>query len=225
VSLLRPDGVFTAEFPHLLNLIQHSQFDTIYHEHYSYFSLVSIERILAAHGLALFDVEELPTHGGSLRIFAEHRGAEHAPGKGLADVRAKEARAGLDQPASYEGFAPKAQSIRSGLLDFLDVAKEAGKRVVAYGAAAKGNTLLNYCGITDSRIEFVADRNPAKQDRFLPGSRLAVRAPEAITEARPEYVLILPWNLREEVATQLANVASWGGRFVVPVPALEIFDA
>ncbi len=223
--LLDPAGVFTVEFPHLLNLIESSQFDTIYHEHFSYFSLVSMERILAAHGLALFDVEELPTHGGSLRIFAEHRGAGHAPGHGLANMRATELRAGLNTLDAYEGFALKAQAIRAGLLDFLDTAHAAGKCVVAYGAAAKGNTLLNYCGVTGDLVAFVVDRNPAKQGHYLPGSRLPVRDPDAIDATQPDYVLILPWNLRREIAAQLAPISAWGGRFVVPVPALEIFDA
>ncbi len=222
--LLKYNGVFTAEFPHLLNLIEETQFDTIYHEHYSYLSLLAVERILAAHELALFDVEEIPTHGGSLRIFAEHRGAGHKPGPGLQRVRNKESQANFDTSAGYEGFEPKVRAIRAGLLSFLDAAHAAGKRVVAYGAAAKGNTLLNYCGVTTDRIDFVVDRNPAKQGRYLPGSLLPVHAEAAIKQARPDYVLILPWNLRQEIAAQLAYIGSWGGRCVVPVPELEIFD-
>lgn len=221
--LLAPQGVWTIEFPHLLNLMEQVQFDTIYHEHYSYLSLLAVERLFDRHGLRVFDVEELPTHGGSLRIFACHRGAAHREGEGLGRVRAREAAAGLDRPSTYDGFDPKVRAIKAGLLDFLHGAKAAGKTVAAYGAAAKGNTMLNYCGIDGDLIAYVVDRNPVKQGRLLPGSRLPIHGPERIAATRPDYVLILPWNLRTEISREMADIRSWGGRFVVAVPRLEVF--
>ncbi|WP_144186546.1 class I SAM-dependent methyltransferase [Elioraea rosea] len=224
-ALLAPDGTLTLEFPHLLNLLRELQFDTIYHEHYCYFSLAAAERVLAAQGLAVFDVEELPTHGGSLRLFVAHAAAKRAPGPGLEAVRAKEAAAGLDTDAAYAGYAARCASVRDGLLAFLDAMRAEGKRVAAYGAAAKGNTLLNYCGITaeDGRIAYVVDRAPSKQGRYLPGSHIPILAPQAIADEKPDIVLILPWNLRREIAADLAFVAEWGGRFAVAVPRLEVF--
>jgi SAM-dependent methyltransferase len=226
-ALLAPGGTLTIEFPHLLSLLEGLQFDTIYHEHYCYFSLASAERVLAAQGLAVFDVEELPTHGGSLRLFVAHAAATRAPGAGLALVRAKEEKAGLDTGAACAGFAEACAAVRDGLLAFLDRMKAEGRRVAAYGAAAKGNTLLNFCGIThaDGRIAFVADRAPSKQGRFLPGSHIPVVAPERIFEVRPDIVLILPWNIRREIAADLAGIRAWGGRFAVAVPRLEVFEA
>ena len=220
--LLKPEGVFTVEFPHLLNLIKDVQFDTIYHEHYTYLSLVAVERIFARHGLRVFEVEEVPTHGGSLRVFACLTGASHAEMPGVAAVRAKESAAALDRPEGYAGFQARVEKVRDDLLAFLKKAKAEGKSVAAYGAAAKGNTLLNYSAIGTGQIGFVVDRNPAKQDKLLPGSHIPVRAPEAIDEARPDYVVILPWNLRDEVVKQLAYIRSWGGRFVTAVPELHV---
>jgi 2-polyprenyl-3-methyl-5-hydroxy-6-metoxy-1,4-benzoquinol methylase len=224
-ALLKPRGVLTVENPHLLNLLRHCQFDTIYHEHYSYLSLLAVERIFAAHGLAVFDVEELPTHGGSLRYIAARAGAGFAPGPGLEKVRADEAEAGLDTPAPYAGFTPRVAAVRAGLLAWLDAEAAAGRTVGAYGAAAKGNTLLNFAGIAaaDARIAFVCDKAPSKQGKLLPGSHIPVLAPVAIRALRPDRVLILPWNLRREIATDLAFIRDWGGKFAVAVPALEEF--
>ncbi|MGQ0512023.1 MAG: methyltransferase domain-containing protein [Betaproteobacteria bacterium] len=224
-ALLAPRGTITLEFPHLLRLVAGTQFDTIYHEHFSYFSLATAERLLASHGLAAYDVEELPTHGGSLRLYACHDGACAAQSS-LARLRDDEARAGLADPETYAAFARRVREVRESLLGFLRDAKAAGKRVVGYGAPAKANTLLNYCGIraADGLIDYVVDRNPHKQGRFLPGSRLPVHAPERIRETRPEYVLILPWNLREEIVAQLAWIRDWGGRFVLPVPAAIVLE-
>ncbi len=223
--LLKPDGVISLEFPHLLKLIAEVQFDTIYHEHFSYLSLLTTERIFAAHGLRVFDVAELPTHGGSLRVMGCHvASARHAEGPGLAKLRADEAAAGLDRDEAYQGFAPKAETVRTGLLAFLRQAKADGKTVAAYGAAAKGNTLLNYCGISADAIVCVVDRNPHKQGCFMPGSRIPIHAPEKLAELRPDYVLILPWNLKDEISAQMAEIRTWGGRFVIAIPALTILS-
>lgn len=220
---LADGGVLTMEFPHLLRLIEEVQFDTIYHEHFSYYSLLAVERIFAAHGLALFDVEQLPTHGGSLRIFAQHADTGRRPeAPGLAEVRMLEAKAELDRIEAYDGFAPRVEKVRDDLLAFLDTARAEGRTVAAYGAAAKGNTLLNFCGIGSDRIAFVADRSPHKQGRFLPGSHIPVVAPEHIDAARPDYLLVLPWNLREEIMTQAAQIRDWGGRFVTAIPELTV---
>ena len=223
--LLKPDGVLTMEFPHLMRLVEGVQFDTIYHEHFSYLSLLAVERAFARHDLAVFDVAELPTHGGSLRVFARHAGSgAHPEQPAVAALRAVEAVAGLDSDAWYDGFAPRVAAVRDGLLAFLDRAKAEGKSVAAYGAAAKGNTLLNFCGIGPDRVAFVVDANPHKQGHWLPGSRLPIHAPAMLKEARPDYVLILPWNLRDEIAAAHAYIGDWGGRFVVAVPALEIVE-
>lgn len=224
--LLKPEGVLTFEFPHLLNLIGEVQFDTIYHEHYSYLSLLVVEKILGAHGMRVFDVEELPTHGGSLRVYACHKDcAAHREGPGLATVRAKEKDAALDQLDTYAGFEPRVMAVRDALLDFLRTARTEGKTVAAYGAAAKGNTLLNYCGIDSDLIPFVVDRSAAKQGRYLPGSRIPIFGPEKIAEEKPDYVLILPWNLRDEIMAEMRHVANWGGKFVTAIPELRILDA
>ncbi|MEW5729778.1 MAG: class I SAM-dependent methyltransferase [Pseudomonadota bacterium] len=220
--LLKPRGVLSVEFPHLLRLMAEVQFDTIYHEHFCYLSLLAVERVFAAHGLRVFDVEELPTHGGSLRILACHRDAQHAEGPGLDKVRADEAAAGLDTDAAYQGFEPRVRAVRDALLAFLRQAKAEGRTVAGYGAAAKGNTLLNYCGVTTDLIDFVVDRNPHKQGTLLPGSRIPVLGAEALAERRPDYVLILPWNLKDEIVRQNAEVTSWGGRFVVPIPTTTV---
>lgn len=221
--LLKPQGVLTVEFPHLLNLIEQVQFDTIYHEHYSYLSLLAAEKIFAAHGLRVFDLEELPTHGGSLRLYVCHRGADHTDTVGLARIRKKEAAAGLDSLSAYDNFAPKVRAVRDELRGFLAAAKADGKKVCAYGAAAKGNTLLNYCGITAQEIAAAYDKNPHKQQHLLPGSQIPIRAPEAIAEDRPDYLLILPWNLKNEIAAEQAQIRGWNGHFVIAIPQLQIF--
>jgi SAM-dependent methyltransferase len=222
--LLAPGGVATFEFPHLLWLMQKNEFDTIYHEHFSYISLLVAERILGEHGLAVFDVEELPTHGGSLRLFVRHAADTAKPVTlAVGRVRAAERAAGLEGPEAYRRFADGAVEIKRALLDFLIVAHRAGRKVVGYGAPAKGNTLLNYCGIGKELLPFTVDRNTHKQGLLLPGTRIPIRSPEAIREERPDFVLILPWNLREEIAAQLAFIREWGGRFVVPIPSVEVF--
>ena len=221
-TLLSGDAVYTVEFPHLLNLIEKVQFDTIYHEHYSYLSLLAVETIFAKAGLRVFDVEEFPTHGGSLRVFACLEGATHAEGRGLAKVRADEATAQLDQPEGYLNFTTKVERLRDGLLKFLHSAKAQGKSVAAYGAAAKGNTLLNYAGIGPDLIAYCVDRNPAKQNTLLPGSRIPVYRVETLQTDPPDYVLILPWNIREEVIGQLSDIRVQGTRCVTAVPDIRI---
>ena len=220
--ILKPRGVATFEFPHLLRMIAETQFDTIYHEHYSYLSLGFVERILAGHGLRVFDVEPLPTHGGSLRVFACHAAARHAETLRVAQTRAAEAAAALDRPDGYGAFSGRAAEMRDNLRRFLDRAKACGSRVAAYGAAAKGNTFLNFCRADASDIAFVVDRNPEKQGRLLPGSHIPVRDVSALRDERPEKILILPWNLAGEITAQHAYVAQWGGRFVVAAPQLTV---
>jgi hypothetical protein len=221
--LLKDDGVLTMEFPHLLRLIEDVQFDTIYHEHFSYFSLLTVDRVFARHGLRLFDVEELPTHGGSLRIFACREESTQRPtGAGLATVRDAESRAGLDGDDVYSRFQDRAGAVRDALRTFLAGVRNDGKRLAAYGAAAKGNTLLNYCGIDAGDIPYVVDVSPHKQGRYLPGSHIPIRPVEYLREDRPDYVLILPWNLRNEIITDHGYIRDWGGRFVVAVPQIEI---
>jgi SAM-dependent methyltransferase len=223
--LLKPDGVISLEFPHLLKLIQQTQFDTIYHEHYSYMSLLAAENIFRAQGLRIFDVEELPTHGGSLRIFACHEAnSKIATGSGVESVRRDESAAQFDRDAGYAGFEPKVHAVRAQLREFLKNAKAQNKSVVGYGAAAKGNTLLNYCQIKaeDELIDYVVDLNPHKQDTLLPGSHIEVFSPSKIGETKPDYVLILPWNLRDEIIKQLDFVRQWGCEFVVAIPELTI---
>jgi hypothetical protein len=222
--LLAASGVATFEFPHLLRLVQENQFDTIYHEHFSYLSLAVVERLFAGHGLVVFDVEELPTHGGSLRIYARHAAnAQPAPTAAVAALRAAERAAALDNMETYHHFADRVVDTKCALLEFLIGARRRGEHVVGYGAPAKGNTLLNYCGIGTELLRFTVDRNPHKQGLLLPGSRIPIRDPEAILQSQPEYVLILPWNLREEIAAQLAAMRGWGGRFVVPIPDVTVF--
>jgi SAM-dependent methyltransferase len=222
--LLRPNGNITIEFPHLLQLMQHVEFDTIYHEHYSYFSVYAIEQVFARHGLRLYDVERLPTHGGSLRIFAAHTArTDLKDSPALREVRAQESAAGLAELATYMKFSKRVDECRDSLLAFLAAAKHEGKRVSAYGAAAKGNTLLNFCSVTAQDIAFVADRNPHKQNKLLPGTHIPVVSPEELMQAKPDYVLILPWNLRDEIQQQLKGIRAWGGRFVTPVPVVRVF--
>ncbi len=220
--LLAGDAVYTVEFPHLLRLIEEVQFDTIYHEHYSYLSLLAVETVFARHGLRVFDVEELPTHGGSLRVFACLKGASHREGPGLARVRADEKAARLGSAEGYAGFAEKVEAVRDGLLDFLRNAKAQGKRVAGYGAAAKGNTLLNYCRIGPDLVEYCVDRNPAKQNTLLPGSRIPVFDVEELRRRPPDFVLILPWNLKAEVIRQLSDLRAGGTRFVTAVPSISV---
>jgi len=221
--LLKPDGVFTVEFPHLLNLIRETQFDTIYHEHFTYLSLLAVEKVFARHGLTIFDVERLPTHGGSLRVFAARKDSGREVSESVANVIEVERAAGLDRPEGYAGFEAKVRRVRSDLLDFLAKARAEGKSVAAYGAAAKGNTLLNYCGVTRDQIRYVVDRNPAKQQTLLPGSHIPVRDPTALEEERPDFLLILPWNLRDEIVAQNTAFREQGGRFVTAIPQLAIF--
>jgi hypothetical protein len=221
--LLRATGSVTCEFPHLLELIEHVEFDTIYHEHYSYFSLHSIEQVFRRHGLRIYDAERLPTHGGSLRIFAAHAARQDLEDSAsLRETRADEAAAGLADLATYLRFAQRVEECRRSMLGFLAGAKRDGKSVAAYGAAAKGNTLLNFCGVTPLEVRMVADRNPHKQAKFLPGTHIPVVSPETLMQARPDYVLILPWNLQDEIRQQLRSIEQWGGRFVTPVPVVRV---
>ncbi|MCH7871615.1 MAG: methyltransferase domain-containing protein [Planctomycetes bacterium] len=222
--VLSDDGVITVEFPHLVRLIEGNQFDTIYQEHYCYFSFFTLERVFAAHGLTIFDVEELPTHGGSLRIYARHTADESKPVlQAAVDMRNSELNAGYNRLETYATFAEQVAETKRNLLEFLIQAKRDGKQVAAYGAPGKGNTLLNYCGIRQDFIDYAVDRNPYKHGRFLPGTHIPVFSPEKIAETRPDYILILPWNLRDEITRQLRYVREWGGKFVVPIPKLEVF--
>ncbi|HJQ10470.1 MAG TPA: class I SAM-dependent methyltransferase [Gemmatimonadaceae bacterium] len=222
--LLAPSGVVTIEFPHLLRTIDGNQFDQVYHEHYSYFSLYAAERIFAAHGLPLFDVEELPTHGGSIRIYARHaEDVAKETTKRLISLRAREEAAGVNTLEYYRSFESRVRATKHRLLDFLIEAKRSGKRVVGYGAPGKGNTMLNYCGIRTDFIDFTVDRSPHKQGKFLPGTHIPILAPERLWDARPDYVLILPWNLKTEIMEQLKDVRNWGGRFVVPIPEVTVY--
>lgn len=222
-ALLAPGGTITMEFPHLLRLVEGNQFDTIYHEHFSYLSFSTVERIFAAHALVLYDVEELPTHGGSIRIYARH--ADHADlpaGARVAEMREREQALGYRSIARYQGFAAQVRETKRRLLDFLVEARDAGRTVVGYGAPGKGNTLLNYCGIRTDFLDFTVDANPYKQGKYTPGTHIPILAPEAIRDARPDYVLILPWNLRDEIVAQHGYIREWGGRFVVPIPRVEV---
>jgi SAM-dependent methyltransferase len=221
--ILKPDGVVSVEFPHLANLINQVQFDTIYHEHYCYLSLLAVERIFTAHGLKVFDVEELSTHGGSLRVLAcRVSSSRHQERTGLQKVRAEEAGMGLDGIDAYRGFETKVRAARTSLLAFLRKAKADGQSVAAYGAAAKGNTLLNYCGIGTDLIAYVVDRNPHKQKHWLPGSRLPIHAPEQVFTTRPDFVLILPWNLETEIMSEMSDVREWRCRFVIAIPTTRV---
>jgi SAM-dependent methyltransferase len=223
-TVLKPSGVVTMEFPHLLRLIEGSQFDTIYHEHFSYLSFGTVERIFAAHGLRLFDVDELPTHGGSLRIYACHRDGPHATTPRVASLHAVEAKAGLNDLATYEGFERKIQKVKRDLLTFLIRVKEQSLHVVGYGAPAKGNTLLNYCGVRSDLVDYTVDLSPHKQNRFLPGTHISILHPDQIAKTKPDYVLILPWNIKDEIIRQMSHVREWGGRFVVAVPDLQVIE-
>jgi hypothetical protein len=224
--LLKPRGVITMEFPHLLRLMAENQFDTIYHEHFSYFSFYSVERIFAAHGLAIFDVEEIPTHGGSLRIYAQNaQAAPHPVEARVVAMRRQEAQARIDDLASYRSFALQVEETKRDLLAFLIEVKRQGKTVAGYGAPGKGNILLNYCGIRTDFLDYTVDRSPHKQGKFLPCTHIPIYPPDRIAESRPDYVLILPWNLRDEIVGQMAHIRDWGGRFVVPIPRVQVIEA
>jgi len=219
-ALVKPDGALTLEFPHVLRMVERSEFDTIYHEHFSYFSLAAAANVLEAHGLYVFDVDELPTHGGSLRVYA--RRTRSAPAVSIERVLRAEREAGLTTVAGYAALQKKAETVKSTLLEFLNRCKRDGARVAGYGAPAKATTLLNFCGIGTGLLEYTVDRSPHKQGRWMPGVHIPISAPERIFETKPDYVLILPWNLRDEICEQMAGISAWGGRFVVPIPSLEI---
>jgi len=222
-AILKPTGVSTFEFPHLLRLVSENQFDTIYHEHYSYLSLTAVKRIFERNGLSVFDVEELPTHGGSLRVFAQRKDTgKREVSPNVAKLQDRETAAGMTNATFYAGFQDKANKVKNDFLAFLIEAKRAGKTVTGYGAAAKGNTLMNYAGVRPDLMSYVVDRNPAKQGKFLPGCRLPIVAEERLKQTRPDYVVILPWNLRTEVVEQLAYIREWGGKFVTAVPSFKI---
>jgi C-methyltransferase C-terminal domain/Putative zinc binding domain/Methyltransferase domain len=221
--LLKPLGVVTVEFPHLMTMMAENQYDTIYHEHFSYFSFITAEKIFAAHDLILFDVEELPTHGGSIRIYARHKDDASKPvGGRVLELRGRELSAGFDQMETYSTFGEKVKESKRRLLEFFIQAKRSGKRVAGYGAPGKGNTLLNYCGIRTDFLDFTVDRNPYKQGKFLPGTHIPILTPDKLVEAKPDYVLILPWNFKDEIVKQMAVIREWGGKFVVPIPTVEI---
>lgn len=220
--LLGENGVFTGEFPHLLQLVKQGQFDTIYHEHFSYFSFGTISKIFEHHGLRIFDVEELPTHGGSLRIYADH-GAAHALSPAVAEMQKKEREANMHNLAFYSGFQDVTNRIKHQFLKFLLDAADSGKKVAAYGAAAKGNTLLNACGVKKDLLQFVVDASPHKQGRFLPGSHVPVVDSAFLRKEKPDYIVILPWNISQEIMEQLSYVKEWGGRFVVAIPELRVY--
>jgi len=221
--LLKPGGVVTVEFPHLVRLLEGNQFDTIYHEHFSYFSLGTARRIFERHGLSLFDVEELPTHGGSLRIYGRHAEEdEPAPGPRVEALAAHEAAAGMETLDPYLGFGARVERTKRRLLEFLVRAKDEGASVAGYGAPGKGNTLLNYCGIGTDFLDYTVDRNPYKHGRFTPGAHIPIHPPERLAETRPDYILILPWNLKDEIMAQLAYTQAWGARFVVPIPEVSV---
>jgi len=222
--LLKPTGMITMEFPHLQRLMEENQFDTIYHEHFSYFSFVTAEKIFAAHGLTLFDVEELPTHGGSLRIYARHAEDDSKPvEERVGQLRAREESAGSTRLEYYSRFAEKVKETKRKLLAFVIKAKQDGKHIAGYGAPGKGNTLLNYCAIRTDFLDYTVDRNPHKQGKFLPGTHIPILPPQRIRETRPDYLLILPWNLKDEIMQQNAYIRDWGGRFVVPIPEVQVF--
>jgi C-methyltransferase C-terminal domain/Putative zinc binding domain/Methyltransferase domain len=223
--LLKPQGVITMEFPHLMRLMEENQFDTIYHEHFSYFSWITTEKIFAAHGLTLFDVEEITTHGGSLRIYARHSEDTSKPISDRAiALKQRELEAGFTNVETYRHFAAQVEETKRKLLDFLIKAKREGKTIVGYGAPGKGNTLLNYCGIRTDFVDFTVDRNPYKQGKFLPGTHIPIYHPDEIAATKPDYVLILPWNFKDEIMKQMAFIRDWGGQFVVPIPEVRVFS-
>lgn len=222
--LLKPEGVITLEFPHLQRLVEGNQFDTIYHEHFSYFSVGTIEKLATRHRLKLIDVEELPTHGGSIRAYLAHEASQYRPARAVADMLAREYNLGFFNIKTYASFAEQVRDVKRQLLAFLIKAKNDGKKVCGYGAPGKGNTLLNYCGIGVDFLDFTVDRNPYKHGRFTPGMHIPIRDVTAIDAARPDYVLILPWNLRDEIVRQMQHIADWGGKFIVPIPKVDSID-
>jgi len=223
--LLKPNGVITMEFPHLMRLMSENQFDTIYHEHFSYFSFLTVERVFVAHGLTLFDVDELATHGGSLRIYARHAEDISNPiSLRVAQLRAKEEESGFNELKVYNDFAEKVKETKRKLLEFLIKAKQMGKSISGYGAPGKGNTLLNYCGIRTDFVDYTVDRNPYKQGKFTPGTHIPIYPPEKIQETKPDYLLILPWNLRLEIMQQMSFIREWGGQFIVPIPEVTVYS-
>jgi hypothetical protein len=222
--LLKPTGVVTIEFPHLMRLMEENQFDTIYHEHFSYFSFLTAEKIFAAHGITLFDVEELSTHGGSLRIYGRHAENESLPVTERArELHEREVRAGFTKMEQYSAFDEQVKETKRKLLEFLIQAKRQGKSISGYGAPGKGNTLLNYCGIRTDFLDYTVDRNPYKHGKFLPGTHIPIYPPEKIQETKPDYVLILPWNFKDEIMAQMAGIREWGGQFVVPIPQVNVY--
>lgn len=223
--ILKPEGIVTLEFPHLMKLMEGNQFDTIYHEHFSYFSFITIVRIFARHGLKIFDVEEIPTHGGSLRIYVCHEGDSTKTNTPAVDVLINyEKGGGFDKLETYSSFKKEVFRTKNNLLKFLIEAKEANKNIVGYGAPGKGNTLLNFCGIRTDILDYTVDRNPYKQDKFLPGTHIPIFHPDKIFDTKPDYVLILPWNIKDEIIEQLSEISTWGGKFIIPIPELEIVD-
>ena len=223
--LLLPEGVITMEFPHLMRLMEGNQFDTIYHEHFSYLSLLAVEKVFTAHGLTIFDVEELSTHGGSLRIYASHAEDTSKPiSQQVKELRTREEAAGFSNLKHYFSFGEKVKETKFNLLEFLISAKRQGKSIAGYGAPGKGNTLLNYCGIREDFIDYTVDRNPFKQGKFLPGTHIPIFHPNKIQETKPDYLLILPWNLKNEVMLQMSYVRDWGGKFVVPIPEVNVYS-
>ena len=223
-AALKPTGSITLEFPHLMELLKHNQFDTVYHEHFSYLSLIALERVFGKAGLRAFDAKRLPTHGGSLRLFVCLTEATFSETEALNAIRHQEKQAGLDTDAAYLAFAEKPRTTKSDLLALLGSLKQQGKMIAAYGAPAKGNTLLNYCGVSTDLIDFTVDRAPSKQGRFLPGSRIPIYAPEAIAARKPDFIVILPWNLVSEITNDLAYTRAWGGRFILPMPVPHLLD-
>ena len=223
-ALLAPEGTLTMEFPHLLRLIEEVQFDTIYHEHYSYFSLLAAQDVFARRGLAVVDVEELPTHGGSLRVYVRHADSGAAPATRVDRLLAREREAGLDGTEAFGRFGARVERTCRVFVDFLEAARADGRTVVGYGAPAKGNTLLNACSVSPELMAYTVDLSPHKHGRFLPGSHLPIHPPDRIFEDRPEYVVILPWNLRDEISAQMSGIREWGGRFVVPIPEVAVLD-
>jgi hypothetical protein len=223
--LLKPRGIATLEFPHLVRLMDENQFDTIYHEHFSYFSFLAVEKIFAAHGLTIFDVDELPTHGGSLRIYARHTDDATKPvSSRVVELRSREEAAGLSQMPTYRAFSDKVQETKRKLLEFLIKVKREDKTVCGYGAPGKGNTLLNYCGIRTDFLDYTVDRNPYKQGKFTPGTHIPIFSPDKIGETRPDYLFILPWNFKDEIIEQMAYIRDWGGKFIVPIPEVRVYE-
>ena len=223
-TVLKPNGVITMEFPHLMRLMNENQFDTIYHEHFSYFSFIAAEKIFARHGIELFDVEELSTHGGSLRVYGRHKEDNAEPiGNRVIELRRREHDAGFSQIETYRNFGEQVKETKRKLLEFLIGVRRKGKSVVGYGAPGKGNTLLNYCGIRTDFIDYTVDRNPYKQGKFLPGTHIPILHPDKIKETKPDYLFILPWNFKDEIMAQMSGIREWGGKFVVPIPEVTVY--